>query len=659
MTYQVGIDFEFFNSNERELSLVACVITAGTLTVQYNLLDEKRKQELKVDLLLHAEHGAIFVAYAVMAEARAFQALGLDPLRFKWKDLYVEFVMLCNSNDEFNYGKYIDGGVEQFSVRPDPELDEEERKASPFDHSETPKNLINCAYKLLGVRLDADEKEEMRTLILSKDLEQISARMDEILRYCESDTKHLLPLSKAIDTEFNKQGLFDFENDQLTRGLYSAAVARCETEGLPLDTLLLERIIENTDTILKTGQDEVNQYFPFFEAEYQRPPKTFKNGNVFHYKPTPAKKNTAAYQTYIHSLNLEGFPLTNTGKYKSDKKTLEEFANKHRYNNGLDYLLRYNITESSLKWFRRDNKNGFFERVGSDSRVRPYYGIFGTQTGRNAAKAKTFPLAMSSWLRAILQPPKGKVIIGADFSQQEVYVAAILSGDKNLRDAYESGDVYLAFAKQANLAPQDATKKTHKDIRDLCKSTVLGLQFGMGKIKLNNKLRMDSGKPITEEQTLELINAHKTTFKQYWEWVREISEQYKLGYPLVTNDGWVLFCDNPVVTSVRNFPVQANSASITRLAVTKCWQAGLTVLCSLHDAIYIEADEQTQKESQKLLETIMLEATATILNQKETTMRIDTKIVTHDKPWVEDKGRQDWEKLRQFFGAPYNQGATV
>ena len=47
-------------------------------------------------------------------------------------------------------------------------------------------------------------------------------------------------------------------------------------------------------------------------------------------------------------------------------------------------------------------------------------------------------------------------------------------------DAYRSGDPYLAFAKQAGAAPPDATKATHKAIRDQFKSTVLAVQYGMG-----------------------------------------------------------------------------------------------------------------------------------------------------------------------------------
>jgi hypothetical protein len=254
---------------------------------------------------------------------------------------------------------------------------------------------------------------------------------------------------------------------------------------------------------------------------------------------------------------------------------------------------------------------------------------------------------MSSWLRAIIRPDSNEYIIGADFSQQEVYVAAILSGDVNLLNAYTSGDVYLAFAKQAGLVPAGATKSSHKLERDLCKGTVLGLQFGMGKDKLRTKLTLDSGKPVSVEKTEELIKAHKTVFSQYWEWVYRTSARYKQGVPLITSDGWVLFCDNPVVTSVRNFLVQATAAAITRKAFVLAIEEGLDVMCSLHDAIYVLSTNKQLDEN--LIKRCMLFATEEILKETKTQIRLDFKTISHEDTWIEDKGMKDWEKLKGFL----------
>jgi hypothetical protein len=55
-----------------------------------------------------------------------------------------------------------------------------------------------------------------------------------------------------------------------------------------------------------------------------------------------------------------------------------------------------------------------------------------------------------------------------------------LSGDPFLIDAVASGDPYLSFATRAGLAPEGATKSSHRAERDLCKACVLGTNYGMG-----------------------------------------------------------------------------------------------------------------------------------------------------------------------------------
>lgn len=654
---RIAFDTEFYNSNEKDLKPVCAVIfiEGEGERAEFDLYDPFNRNRLQYYLQM-VEEEVVIVSYAVAAEARTLMALGIDPLQFKWIDLYAEFVMLCNSNNKYKYGPYIDkSGQEGFSRPPKEGEDVEE---SDDDMSHSPKNLINAVYKLLNVNLDSNTKNEMRDLILSKNDEEICRRMGEILEYCASDTRYLLQLDDSIQQALTNEGLIDFRKDQLERGRYAVCMGVCENTGLPIDVELLNKIISKTPEILEIHKTEVNDKFPFFIPEIQRKPKTFKNGKVMQYKPTPAKKDMNAYQKYVESLNINGFPKTETGRYRADKTTLEEWG----YWGGLESLWKYNKVESSLKWFNKGNKDGFFERLGTDNRIRPYFGIFGTQTGRNAARAKTFPLAMSSWLRAIIRPPEGSYIIACDFSQQEVYVAAILSKDMNLLKAYQSGDVYLEFAKMAGLVPPEATKKSHKNERDLCKSTVLGLQFGMGKDKLRTKLILDSNsKPESfkegkeefdsywHNKTEELIQAHKITFATYWQWVKEITYEYKDNIPLVTNDGFVLFCDNDRITSVRNFPVQGNGASITRRAVVLASEAKLTVLCSLHDAIYVESDNP--KLHLQEIESIMIKATCDVLGMKiqECDMRIDSKIISHEETWVEEKGQEDWNKISKYL----------
>jgi DNA polymerase-1 len=71
-----------------------------------------------------------------------------------------------------------------------------------------------------------------------------------------------------------------------------------------------------------------------------------------------------------------------------------------------------------------------------------------------------------------------------------------------------SGDHDRAFAKLAGAVPADATKETHGNVRQLFKSCVLGVQYGLGA-----ELGFKIGKPTPYAK--ELLSHHKRVFKNY------------------------------------------------------------------------------------------------------------------------------------------------
>jgi DNA polymerase I len=71
------------------------------------------------------------------------------------------------------------------------------------------------------------------------------------------------------------------------------------------------------------------------------------------------------------------------------------------------------------------------------------------------------------------------VLIHRDYCQQEVQIAAVLSGDDELLNACLSGDVYLGIAKLLGLAPAEATPQTHGAVRAMFKTVVLGILYGL------------------------------------------------------------------------------------------------------------------------------------------------------------------------------------
>ena len=118
--------------------------------------------------------------------------------------------------------------------------------------------------------------------------------------------------------------------------------------------------------------------------------------------------------------------------------------------------------------------------VGSDGRNRTMLSPFGSATGRNQPSNSKFIFGPSTWIRGLIKPSEGRAIAYIDWAQQELGIAAALSGDEKMMNAYTSGDPYLTFAKMAGAVPEAATRQTHPAERAAYKVCMLAVQYGMG-----------------------------------------------------------------------------------------------------------------------------------------------------------------------------------
>src|SRR4029078_4664047 len=89
---------------------------------------------------------------------------------------------------------------------------------------------------------------------------------------------------------------------------------------------------------------------------------------------------------------------------------------------------------------------------------RTLLSAFRARTSRNQPSNTKFIFGPSVWLRGLIKPPPGYGIAYIDWQQQEFGIAAALSRDPRMMEAYRSGDPYLAFAKQAGAAPVAAQR---------------------------------------------------------------------------------------------------------------------------------------------------------------------------------------------------------
>ena len=276
--------------------------------------------------------------------------------------------------------------------------------------------------------------------------------------------------------------------------------------------------------------------------------------------------------------------------------------------------------------------------VGQDGRNRCLLSAFRARTGRNQPSNSRFIFGPAVWLRGLIQPEPGYGLAYIDWSQQEFGIAAALSHDPNMMAAYESGDPYLTFAKQAGAVPESATKHSHPTIREQFKACALAVQYGMGHVSLGHRI----GQPAS--QARELLRLHHETYRTFWRWSDATVDYAHLHGHLFTTFGWTLHLGprvNP--RSLRNFPMQANGAEMLRLACCLTTERDVRVCAPVHDALLIEAPLDQLEATVHTVQHCMAEASGVVLDGF--TLRSDASQIRYPDRFVDARGRQMWKTV--------------
>jgi len=118
----------------------------------------------------------------------------------------------------------------------------------------------------------------------------------------------------------------------------------------------------------------------------------------------------------------------------------------------------------------------------------------------------------TSPIKSAIQAPEGHVIVGADLSNIELRVSLYFSGQLDkLKIIAEGKDLYKDFAASAFKVPYD---EVTKDQRFVGKTSVLGLGFGTGAVKLRESIRAMSGTDIGAAEAKRIVDLYREEFSE-------------------------------------------------------------------------------------------------------------------------------------------------
>lgn len=422
-----------------------------------------------------------------------------------------------------------------------------------------------------------------------------------ILDYCHSDVTALKTLLLAMVEDI------DLER-ALLRGRYMKAVAAIEWNGIPMDAGGINRLLEQKEIIQGVLIDEGDREFGIFEGKLFREDRFVK---------LLSKRNIA-------------WPRHESGRLKLDQKTFEQRTDTYQE---LKPLLDIRRTNAALQSNRLC--------IGSDGRNRTPLRPFCSRTGRNQPSSSKFIFGQPAWWRSFIRADPGCAVAYLDWDQQEFGIAAALSGDQAMQEAYLSGDPYLAFAKQVGAAPVDATKNSHKEVRDQYKATVLAVQYGMAAQSLAER----TGLTAIEAQGL--LDMHRRTYHQFWSWSDVVLETALWRGWIESAFGWRQYLPyRPNERSVRNFPMQANGAEMLRLATIMAVEAGLEVVAPVHDAFLIHAPLDRIEADTACMTDIMIEASRQVL--VGFAVGAEAEVYAYPDRFSDQRGKAMWSKVEAY-----------
>lgn len=314
----------------------------------------------------------------------------------------------------------------------------------------------------------------------------------------------------------------------------------------------------------------------------------------------------------FEDLKLPGAKKTKSG-YSTSAEVLENLKYEHP---AVEKLLTYR----QLAKLKSTYCEGLVNAIGSDGRIHSTFNQVETRTGRISSlepNLQNIPVKSDEGkrLRKYFIAENGYTLCDADYSQIELRVLASIAGDKNMIDAFMSGeDIHTATASQVFSLPKDMVTPI---LRSRAKAVNFGIVYGIGAFSLAK----DIG--VTRKEADAYIKGYLSAYPAVASYMeRVISEAKENGYvttlfgrrrylPELKSSNHMLKAFGERVA--RNAPIQGTAADIIKIAMIRVYKRlkeelpEARLILQVHDELIVECKEE---QAQRVKEILSCEMTA-------------------------------------------------
>ncbi len=454
--------------------------------------------------------------------------------------------------------------------------------------------------------IEDDEVVEVSILLWLLESERTNASYADIIDYGKAyfDTGDFAEIRKQLLEKVEKDKGLKYVFEKIDRPLMEV-IKNINQTGIKLDVAYLKKLSKKMHTELDKLQSDI--YKEAGEEFNINSPKQL--GNVLFdnlgLKPKNQKKTAG-------------------GQRSTKESELEKLRDEHPI---IPAILRYRELQKLVSTY----VDNIPELVSADGRIRTTFISNGSATGRMASKdpnLQNIPVRTeeSKSIRRAFVADEGYTIVGIDYSQIELRIAAILSYDKKLVDIFHRGeDVHTGVAVRVFGVNAD---EVTSEMRRKAKVINFGILYGMGV----NALRANLGGETSREEAQHFLNAYFNTFTRLAEYLEETKEfAREHGYtetffgrqrhfPGISSGA--PFIRAQAERMAINAPIQGTAADVMRIAMNEVYTYLKTeqklddvrILLQVHDELLFEVkNELLETEIPKLVK--IMEG---VLQNKET-----------------------------------------
>jgi DNA polymerase-1 len=416
-----------------------------------------------------------------------------------------------------------------------------------------------------------------------------SVELEDACKYAAEDALITFKLYKLLEQKFELNSTqYLLEEAQNVEFPFVSTLLKMEQNGIKVDGDFLSSFLDEVKIRLAELTKEV---YTLSGCEF--------NLN------SPAQLGTVLFET----LGLPAGKKIKTG-YSTDENVLSSLVDAHEV---IKYILEYREVHKLYSTYIEPLLK--LSRENEDGRVHTSFVHTGTATGRLSSKnpnLQNIPARSDLGLkiRKAFVAPKGKKLIGIDYSQIELRLLAHFSGDEVLVKAFcEDKDIHLATATV--LFGEEAAAK-----RNIAKTVNFGLLYGMGQKKLSDTLG------ISTKEAKEIITTYFENFssvKNYFSTIVKDSKEQGYVETLLRRRRYFDYAKATTMLQAAyeresvNTKFQGSAADLIKLsmnkidAIIKEENLRAKMLLQIHDELIFEVDEDVALELGERFQRVMEE----------------------------------------------------